>query len=130
MRRSILLAIPLVAAFGCGDGMPTSVRERPTLLAKEVFGQLQIVNTSDYPLYTYAVDASDPRAPNVQAGNDADFTLLQPGESRAVDPEVVLDGKRLGKVRVWYFWDGQEAEGIQRVVTMQVVADVGLPNAR
>jgi hypothetical protein len=130
MRRSCLLAFPLLATFACGDGTPTSINERPTLLVREMFGQIQIVNTSNYPLYTYAIDASDTRAAIVQAGNDADFTLLQPGASRAVEPEAVLGEKRIGKVRVWYFWDAQEAEGIQRAVTMQVVADVGLPNSR
>lgn len=129
MRRSSLFALLFVAALACGDGMPTSINERPTLRVEERFGQLAIINTSAYPLYTMPIDASDPRDYLVQAGNDADYVLVQPGGSRVVDPESIM-GKPVGRIRVFYFFDGSAAPGIQRVVTMNVVAEVGRPTAR
>lgn len=130
MRRSSLLALPFLAALGCGEGTPTSINGRPTLRVEERFGQLAIINTSEYPLYTMPIDASDPREYLVQAGNDADYVLVQPGDARVVDPSTVLGGKPVGRVRVFYFFDGSETPGIQRVVTMNVVAEVGRPTAR
>ncbi len=129
MRHAPVLVLPLVAALGCGEVTPTSVNERPTLLVEERFGRLAIINASEYPMYTMPIDASDGRDFSAQAGNDADFVLVQPGESRVIDPESVL-GKPVGKVRVFYFFDAFETPGIQRLTTWNVVAQVGRPSAR